>query len=44
MAIAVLHVSVVWFGSAIGLCLALGTCIAWNLTLWSLARRARTMA
>jgi hypothetical protein len=43
MAIAVLHVAVVEFGSAIGLCLALATCIAWNLTLWSLARRARTM-
>jgi hypothetical protein len=44
MAIAVMHVAVVGFGSAIGLCLALGTCIAWNLTLWSLARRTRTMA
>jgi len=44
MAIAVLHVAVVGFGSVIGLCLALATCVTWNLTLWSLARRARTMA
>lgn len=41
MAIAVLHVAVVQFGSAIGLGLALGTCIGWNLTLWFLARRGR---
>ncbi len=40
MAIAVLHVAVVWFGSAIGLCLALGTCVTWNLTLWGIGRRA----
>jgi hypothetical protein len=40
MAIAVLHVAVVWFGSAVGLCLALGTCVAWNLTLWGIGRRA----
>jgi hypothetical protein len=40
MAIAVVHVAVVQFGSAIGLSLALGTCIAWNLTLWGISRRA----
>jgi hypothetical protein len=39
-AIAVMHVAVVQFGSTIGLCLALGTCIAWNLTLWGIGRRA----
>ena len=38
MAIAVLHVAVVWFGSAIGLGLALATCIVWNLTLWGIGR------
>jgi len=35
MAIAVLHVAVVSFGSAVGLSVALGTCIVWNLTLWA---------
>jgi len=40
MAIAVLHVAVVWFGSAVGLWLALSTCVAWNLTLWGIGRRA----
>ncbi|WP_314954478.1 hypothetical protein [Bradyrhizobium cosmicum] len=40
MAIAVMHVAVVQFGSAIGLCLALGTCVSWNLTLWGIGRRA----
>ena len=40
MAIAVIHVAVVQFGSAVGLCLALATCIVWNLTLWGLGRRA----
>ena len=45
MAIAVLHVAVAQFdSSSIGLGLALATCIGWNLTLWFLARRARTMA
>lgn len=38
MAIAVLHVAVAWFGSAIGLCLALSTCVIWNLTLWGIGR------
>ena len=41
MAIAVLHVAVVKFGSAIGLCLALATCVTWNLTLWAYGRRAQ---
>ncbi|MBC9878813.1 hypothetical protein G8O24_15840 [Bradyrhizobium sp. INPA01-394B] len=44
MAIAVMHVAVVQFGSALGLCLALGTCIAWNLTLWAIGRRAMRKA
>jgi hypothetical protein len=39
MAIAVLRVAVVWFGATIGLCLALGTCAIWNLTLWWNGRR-----
>jgi hypothetical protein len=41
MAIAVLHVAVLQFGSAIGLSLALATCVGWNLTLWWLGRRRR---
>ncbi|QPF91662.1 hypothetical protein [Bradyrhizobium commune] len=40
MAIVVLHLGVVWFGSAIGLCLALAACVTWNLTLWAIGRRA----
>jgi hypothetical protein len=44
MAIAVLHVAVVWFGAAIGLCLALATCVTWNLTLWGIGRRAMRKA
>ncbi|MDA9432945.1 hypothetical protein [Bradyrhizobium sp. CCBAU 51627] len=39
MAIAVMHVAVVEFGSLIGLCLALATCVVWNLTLWWGGRR-----
>ncbi|KIU49846.1 MULTISPECIES: hypothetical protein [Bradyrhizobium] len=39
LGIAVLHVAVLQFGSAIGLCCALATCIAWNLALWQLGRR-----
>ena len=44
IAIAVLHVAALQFGSAIGLSLALATCIGWNLGLWWLGRRkaART--
>ena len=37
--IAVLHVAVLQFGSAIGLCLGLATCVIWNLTLWWGGRR-----
>jgi hypothetical protein len=39
LGIAVLHVAVLQFGSAIGLSCALATCIAWNLALWQLGRR-----
>jgi hypothetical protein len=39
MAIAVMHVAVVEFGSVVGLCLALATCVTWNLTLWWNGRR-----
>jgi hypothetical protein len=41
MAVAVLHLAVRQFGSAIGLSLALATCVGWNLTLWWLGRRKR---
>jgi hypothetical protein len=37
--IAVLHLAALQFGSAIGLSLALATCIGWNLGLWWLSRR-----
>ena len=43
LAIAVLHVAVTQFGSAIGLSCALATCIGWNLTLWWMGRRKRAM-
>jgi len=39
LAVAVLHAAVLQFGSAIGLCLALATCVSWNLTLWWNGRR-----
>ena len=39
LAIAVLHVAALQFGSAIGLGLALSTCIGWNLALWWSGRR-----
>ena len=39
IAIAVLHVAALQFGSAIGLSLALATCVSWNLTLWWYGRR-----
>lgn len=45
MAIAVMHIAVVQFGSATGLSLALATCMLWNLTLWQhgrLMRKARS--
>ncbi|WP_431206023.1 hypothetical protein ACQ86E_14985 [Bradyrhizobium betae] len=41
MAIAVVHVGATNFGSAVGLSLALATCIGWNLTLWWNGRRKR---
>ena len=41
MAVAVMHVAVLQFGSAIGLSLALATCVIWNLTLWWNGRRKR---
>jgi len=41
MAVAVVHVGAANFGSAIGLSLALATCIVWNLTLWWYGRRKR---
>ncbi|MDN3277371.1 hypothetical protein QWJ07_24110 [Frankia sp. RB7] len=44
MAIAVLHVGAANFGSAIGLSLALTTCIVWNLALWWNGRRKRLAA
>jgi hypothetical protein len=37
--IAVLQIAATPFGSTIALCLALATCIAWNLVLWGLSRR-----
>jgi hypothetical protein len=39
IAIAVLHVAALRFGSAIGLSLALATCVGWNLALWWSGRR-----
>jgi hypothetical protein len=39
LAIAVLHVAALQFGSAIGLSLALSICIVWNLSLWWIGRR-----
>jgi hypothetical protein len=39
IAIAVLHVAALQFGSAIGLGLALATCLSWNLGLWWNGRR-----
>ena len=39
LAVAVLHVEVLQFGLAIGLSLALATCVSWNLTLWWNGRR-----
>jgi hypothetical protein len=44
LAIAVLHVAVLNFGSAVGLSLALATCIAWNLALWWNGRRKMAVA
>ncbi|WP_024509466.1 hypothetical protein [Bradyrhizobium sp. ARR65] len=39
IAIAVLHVAALCFGSTIGLSVALATCIGWNLALWWNGRR-----
>jgi hypothetical protein len=39
IAIAVLHLAALRFGSAVGLSLALMTCVGWNLGLWWLSRR-----
>jgi hypothetical protein len=39
VAIAVLHLAALQFGSAIGLSLALATCVSWNLALWWNERR-----
>jgi hypothetical protein len=41
IAIAVLHVAALRFGSAIGLSLALAVCLGWNLALWWNGRRKR---
>jgi hypothetical protein len=43
-AVAVLHVAALRLGSAIGLSLALSTCIAWNLALWWNGRRKAAVA
>ena len=39
LAVAVLHVGALHFGSAIALSLALATCVIWNLMLWWNGRR-----
>jgi hypothetical protein len=39
IAIAVLHVAALWFGSAVALSVALMTCVSWNLGLWRFGRR-----
>src|ERR1700754_1940667 len=44
LAIAIMHGAVSQFGSAIGLSLALATCIGWNLTLWWNGRRKAARA
>jgi hypothetical protein len=41
IAISVLHVAALQFGSAVGLSLALATCVSWNLALWWNGRRKR---
>src|SRR5580692_1625041 len=42
VAVAVLHVAALRFGSAIALSLALATCVTWNLALWWIGRRRLT--
>jgi len=44
LAIAVMHAAVLTFGSAMGLSLALATCIGWNLALWWNGRRKAARA
>lgn len=44
LAIAVMHVAALQFGSAVGLSLALATCIGWNLALWWNGRRKAARA
>src|SRR5258707_126927 len=44
IAIALMHVAALRFGSAIGLSLALMTCVSWNLGLWWLGRRRAARA
>ena len=39
IAIAVLHLTALPFGSPVALSLALATCVAWNLGLWGWSRR-----
>jgi hypothetical protein len=39
VAVAVLHVAALLFGSVIALSLALMVCVGWNLTLWWNGRR-----
>src|SRR5215218_1157188 len=39
LAIAVLHITALRFGSTVGLSLALATCVSWNLALWWNGRR-----
>jgi hypothetical protein len=39
IAITVLHVAAMRFGSAAALSLALATCVGWNLMLWWIGRR-----
>jgi len=39
LAIAVMHVAALRFGSAVALSLALATCVGWNLGLWWIGRR-----
>lgn len=39
IAVALMHVTALRFGSAIALSMALATCVAWNLGLWSWGRR-----
>jgi hypothetical protein len=41
IALAVLHVAALQFGSAVALSLALATCVGWNLGLWGYGRGRR---